>query len=432
MAAARRRQRRVPRDAGGAVRGRAAPGHRRRRAPGHDGQGRLPGARALRRAGPAARARGHAWRAGRCAPPTCASGRCACARARWSPPAHALGAPRPGRPAAPRRAPRGSALRLPRPADAAARTARAPTAARGSGARRRRGRRARCDRCGARARTPGIPVAGWLAVALLAARPAGRRARAPAPRGAPARRGAGGARGPLVASVADGLLLRHHPDLLRQRGAAPGPRVHDDRRRRDGAPSPPARRRRVLPHRDRRARRAGGRRGQGAGPRAPRAGRPQRRALQGAGAGAGGHERLLHPHLRPRAHPPGAGGAPARLRQRLRAQGPLRGLVLPAVRGLQGGERDRGGQSLPDPPHRARAPQRGELLLRAQRLPGAPRGAVRVAAGLRRAAVALQRGARLHQERAAGRVALAREPHLGRAGAVGRASTSSTSGSTRC
>ena len=67
----------------------------------------------------------------------------------------------------------------------------------------------------------------------------------------------------------------------------------------------------------------------------------------------------------PRAHRAGAGGPAARLRQRLRPRGPLRGLVLPALRRLQGRERDRGGQPLPDPPHRARAPQRAELLLRA-------------------------------------------------------------------
>src|SRR5262249_5383396 len=37
------------------------------------------------------------------------------------------------------------------------------------------------------------------------------------------------------------LVLRHDPDLLRQRGPAPGPCVHDDRRRRAGPPAPPAR-----------------------------------------------------------------------------------------------------------------------------------------------------------------------------------------------
>ena len=64
------------------------------------------------------------------------------------------------------------------------------------------------------------------------------------------------------------VLLRHHADLLRQRGAAPRPRVHDDRGRRARAPPSPARRGRVLPHRHRRARRAGraGRRARGLTP----------------------------------------------------------------------------------------------------------------------------------------------------------------------
>ena len=232
----------------------------------------------------------------------------------------------------------------------------------------------------------------------------------------------GSSRRGLVTSEAHGrraLLLRHHADLLRQRGPAPGARVHDDRRRRDGPPPPPARGGRLLPHRDRRARRAGGRRGQGAGPRAQGARRSQRRALQGAGSGARGHERLLHPHLRPRAHQAGAGRPAARLRQRLRPRGPLRGLVLPALRRLQGRQRDRGGQPLPDPPHRARAPQRGELLLRPERLPGAPRGALRRAPRLRDPARPLQRGALVHQERPAGHLALARSADVGRPGPLG-------------
>ena len=66
-------------------------------------------------------------------------------------------------------------------------------------------------------------------------------------------------RGP-TSQVPSDVLLRHHPDLLRQRAAAPRPRVHDDRRRRDRAPHAPARRGRVLSDRHRRARRAGRRR----------------------------------------------------------------------------------------------------------------------------------------------------------------------------
>ena len=91
-----------------------------------------------------------------------------------------------------------------------------------------------------------------------------------------AARGARRARGAAVAFVAD-VLLRHDADLLRQRGAAPRPRVHDDRRRRHGPPPPPARRGRLLPHGHRRARRARRRRG-----RARRASTPQELADRNA------------------------------------------------------------------------------------------------------------------------------------------------------
>ena len=70
--------------------------------------------------------------------------------------------------------------------------------------------------------------------------------------------------------------------------AAPAPRarVHDDRRRRAGPPSPPARRGRLLPDGHRRARRAGEARRRARGRHARRAGRPQLRALPGARAAA--------------------------------------------------------------------------------------------------------------------------------------------------
>ena len=77
-------------------------------------------------------------------------------------------------------------------------------------------------------------------------------------------------------------------------------------------------------------------------------------------------QRLLHPHHRPAAHGQGAGGAHAGEGQRVRVQGDLRGLVLPEVRRLQGRQRDRRGQSLPDPPHRADARAGGQLLLQAR------------------------------------------------------------------
>ncbi len=80
------------------------------------------------------------------------------------------------------------------------------------------------------------------------------------------------------------------------------------------------------------------------------------------------------------AHGEGAGGAFAGARQRLRLRGNVRRLVLPALRGLQGGERNRRGQALPDPPHRADARAGGQLLLQAVGVPGAPGGAVRASA----------------------------------------------------
>ena len=103
----------------------------------------------------------------------------------------------------------------------------------------------------------------------------------------------------------------------------------------------------------------------------------------------------------------------------LRVQGHLRGVVLPALRRLQGRERDRGGQALPDPPHRAGARTGGQLLLQALRLPGAARAPVRRAGGLRRSPQPLQRGALVHPLGPARRAAHAPQAHLGRAGAVG-------------
>ena len=272
----------------------------------------------------------------------------------------------------------------------------------------------------ARARVSRSP-GGWRSRCIAAGLPVGgARARAPPARTAVARRGR--CARPACSLRRDGLLLRHHADLLRQRGAAPRARVHDDRRRRDGAPPPPARRGRVLPHRHRRARRAG------------RATRPKAQGVDAAELADRNAERFkaLAPVLDvtndffirtsdPEHIAPGAGGPPARPRQRLRPQGPLRGLVLPALRGLQDRERDRGGQPLPDPPHRARARAGGELLLRALRLPGAPRGA------LRRRSPTSSRRARATTRRSSfiksglQDVSLTRaNAHLGRAGPVGR------------
>src|SRR6266566_2860960 len=149
-----------------------------------------------------------------------------------------------------------------------------------------------------------------------------------------------------AASLGRHDVLRDHADLLRQRRAPPGSRVHDDRRRRDGAASSSARRAGLLPHRHRRARRAGRRRCARARCRAAAASRPQRRALQVARPADRRQQRFLHTHHRPPARSRRAGGSHAREGQRFRVRGDLRGLVLPALRGLQGRGRDRPGQPL--------------------------------------------------------------------------------------
>ena len=92
--------------------------------------------------------------------------------------------------------------------------------------------------------------------------------------------------------------------------------------------------------------------------------RPQRRALPRPDAAHQRVQRLLHPHLRSAPQAARPGGDPAHPRQRPRLQGPLRGLVLPPLRGLQDRERDRAGQHVPDPPHPAGPRAGGELVLR--------------------------------------------------------------------
>ena len=156
------------------------------------------------------------------------------------------------------------------------------------------------------------------------------------------RRGAARRAANPAAPLASGLrhgLLRHDAHLLRERGAAPGPRLHDDRGRHPRPAPPPARRGGVLPHGHRRARRAGreGRRARGG--LAEGARRPQRAALPRPAAADQRVQRLLHPHLGPAPQGEGPGGHAAGARQRPHVQGPVRGLVLPQVRGLQDRER---------------------------------------------------------------------------------------------
>ena len=224
--------------------------------------------------------------------------------------------------------------------------------------------------------------------------------------------------GARVASDSD-AVLRDDSHLLRERRAPSRPRLHDDRRRRARASHAPARRGRLLPHGHGRARRAGRAGGREARHHAARARRCQRRALQGARGHAQRHERLLHPHDRPGAHGQGRRSRTADLRQRARLRRALRGLVLPTLRRLQDRVRARGRQPLPDPQDRARDRTGGQLVLSAVHLPGAARAPVRRPPGLRHAAEPLQRGARIHQERAARLVSEPPAAQVGRAGAVG-------------
>ena len=133
----------------------------------------------------------------------------------------------------------------------------------------------------------------------------------------------------------------------------------------------------------------------------------------------GCHQRLLHPHERPRARRGGGGGRGADQGERARLRGHLRGLVLPPLRRLQDRRRAGGRQPLPDPPDRARAREGGQLVLPAVGVPGAARAALRGASRLGRARQSLQRGAVLHPGRAAGPLAQPGPDLLGSAGPVG-------------
>ena len=130
-------------------------------------------------------------------------------------------------------------------------------------------------------------------------------------------------------------------------------------------------------------------------------------------------ERLLHPHHRRGPHRAGPGDRPAGLRQRARLRGGLRGLVLPALRGLQDRVGDRARQHLPDPQDPADSREPEELVLHAVEVPGAAGGALRGTAGLRPAGVPQERGARLHPAGPPGRLALASDAEVGRACALG-------------
>ena len=226
-------------------------------------------------------------------------------------------------------------------------------------------------------------------------------------------------------------LLRHDAHLLRERGAAPRARLHDDRGRHPRPPPPPARGGRVLPHGHRRARRAGraGRRARG--DHAAGARRPQRPALPGPDAAHQRVQRLLHPHLRP-AHK----AKVQEVMQRVHDNGHVytglyEGWYCPSCADFKTeneiGEATRARSTT----SRSTASRRTTGSSRCP--PSGPlERAVRRAPGPGHAAQPLERGARVHQRRPPGtsRSAARRSPGASRCRGTRR--TSSTSGSTRC
>ena len=205
-------------------------------------------------------------------------------------------------------------------------------------------------------------------------------------------------------------LLRHHADLLRQRRAPPRARVHDDRRRHPRPPHAPARRGGLLPHRHRRARRAGRAGGRARGRHARRSSptaTPQR--FQDADAAHQRLQRLLHPHHRPA--PQGARSrrsCSASTTTATSTRASTRAGTAPAARTSR--PRPRSGPDNTCPIHQIPLDreQRGELVLPAldasrssssSSTPSARTSCCRAAA--------LQRGALVHHRRPAGRLASA-------------------------
>ena len=197
------------------------------------------------------------------------------------------------------------------------------------------------------------------------------------------------------------------------------PRVHDDRGRRRGAPSPAARRGDLLPHGHRRERHEdrAGRRGGRARPAQLR--RPDGRRLAGAPGAGERLERLLHPHDRRRAPGGRRGLRPADLRRRgdLRGHVPRASTASPARRSTP-----RASSSTDAVPQHGTVPEYFEeknYFFRLSALPGALLRALRREPGVRASSHPLQRGPPLHRAGSRGHLDQPGRTAVGHPGAVG-------------
>ncbi len=226
-------------------------------------------------------------------------------------------------------------------------------------------------------------------------------------------------------------LLRHHPDLLRQREPASRARVHDHCGRRGEPSHAAAGRGRLLPHRHRRARVEGrAKRGCG-GSLTEGVLRPGVGRVPAAHGRSSRHQRLLHPHLRrgtrdascrpsssacvPRAtctRTP----TPACTARRARPSTPM---TISSTACARSTARRRSGS------------RRSNWFFRLSAYEDRLRTLYDEQPRVRAAARPVQRGAGLHRGRPEGHLAVPRLDRVGRARAVGARSGRSTSGSTR-
>ena len=143
------------------------------------------------------------------------------------------------------------------------------------------------------------------------------------------------------------------------------------------------------------------------GHHAARAGRQERRrASRSSRPRLERHQRLLHPHHRPRAHGEGRRGRAADPRQRPRLRGQLRGLLLPPLRRLQDRGRARA-RATAARSTRSSSSSRRRTTGSSGCPPSRSRssGCTPTSPDFVTPAEPLQRGARVHQERTPGRVA---------------------------